>query len=79
MNIEENITRKINLIDNDGLSAYSNHAAQQSHNAFRVFYNFIKETKESNFSDEEINKFLESNEWIELEKAMNELEEALYE
>ena len=47
MNIEENITRKINLIDNDGLSAYSNHAAQQSHNAFRVFYNFIKETKPS--------------------------------
>ena len=43
MNIE--ITKKVNIPDNDGLSSIYNHAAQQHHDVFEVFYNFLKETK----------------------------------
>jgi hypothetical protein len=42
---QENITRKSNLSENDSLSAYLEHASQQNHYAFEVFYNFISEVK----------------------------------
>jgi cephalosporin hydroxylase len=41
----ENITRKSDLSNNDSLSMYLNHACQQNHNAFEVFYNFLTEIK----------------------------------
>jgi cephalosporin hydroxylase len=43
--MEDKITRKINLDENDGLSAFLGMHAQQSHNAFLVFYEFIKKVK----------------------------------
>ena len=45
MNIQERITRFTNLIDSDSLSAFMGHTAQQSHNAYQVFYDFLKEIK----------------------------------
>lgn len=45
MNIQENITRLTNLKDNDSLSAFRGHTAQQSHNVYQVFYDFISEVK----------------------------------
>jgi cephalosporin hydroxylase len=45
MNIQENITRLTNLELNDSLSAFRGHTAQQSHNAYQVFYDFISEVK----------------------------------
>lgn len=45
MNIQENITKFTNLTENDSLSAFKGHAAQQSHNAYQVFYDFISEVK----------------------------------
>ena len=45
MNIQENITKFTNLELNDSLSAFRGHAAQQSHNAYQVFYDFISEVK----------------------------------
>lgn len=45
MNIQENITRFTNLTENDSLSAFRGHTAQQSHNAYQVFYDFINEVK----------------------------------
>jgi len=45
MNIQENITRFTNLEENDSLSAFRGHTAQQSHNAYQVFYDFISEVK----------------------------------
>lgn len=45
MNIPENITKKVNLTDNDGLSSYLNMACQQNHNVFEVFYNFLNNVK----------------------------------
>jgi hypothetical protein len=45
MNIKENITRLTDLKENDSLSSYMNHTAQQSHNAYEVFYEFLKEVK----------------------------------
>jgi cephalosporin hydroxylase len=45
MNIQEKITRFTNLEANDSLSAFMGHSAQQSHFAYQVFYDFIKETK----------------------------------
>jgi cephalosporin hydroxylase len=41
------ITKKVNIADNDGLSSINGHAAQQHHDVFGVFYNFLKETKPS--------------------------------
>jgi cephalosporin hydroxylase len=45
MNIQENITRLTNLEDNDSLSAFRGHTAQQSHNVYQIFYDFILEVK----------------------------------
>jgi len=45
MNIQENITRFTNLESNDSLSAFRGHTAQQSHNAYQVFYDFISEVR----------------------------------
>jgi cephalosporin hydroxylase len=45
MNIQENITRFTNLEQNDSLSAFKGHTAQQSHNVYQVFYDFISEVK----------------------------------
>ena len=43
MEIKEHITRHTNLDNNDSLSAFKGHTAQQFHGAFEVFYDFIKE------------------------------------
>jgi len=43
--IEERITKKTNLVENDSLSFFEGHAAQQSHNVYAIFYNFLKEIK----------------------------------
>lgn len=45
MNIEEKITKKINLEENDGLSSYLGMASQQNHNVYQVFYDFLNEVK----------------------------------
>lgn len=45
MNIQENITKFTDLTKNDSLSAFKGHTAQQSHNAYQVFYDFISEVK----------------------------------
>lgn len=45
MNFGEKITKKINLEQNNGLSSFMGMAAQQTHNVYEVFYNFIKENK----------------------------------
>lgn len=45
MNIQENITKFTNLEIDDSLSAFMGHTAQQSHNAYQIFYDFIKEIK----------------------------------
>lgn len=42
MFIQENITRKSDLAQNDSLSAYLGHAAQQNSNAYETFYNFLQ-------------------------------------
>ena len=59
----------------DHLKERCSELASDINNFITKYNNFIKEAQENFFSDEEINKFLESNEWTELEKAMNELEE----
>jgi len=45
MNFKNEITKKCNLDANDSISTYRGWGAQQNHNAFEVFHNFIKETK----------------------------------
>jgi hypothetical protein len=45
MNLEDKITRRINLEQNDGLSSFMGMAAQQTHNVYEVFYNFLSEQK----------------------------------
>ena len=45
MNIQENITKFTDLTKNDSLSAFKGHTAQQSNNAYQVFYDFISEVK----------------------------------
>lgn len=45
MNFNEEITKKVNLIMNDGLSSYMGMASQQNHNVYEVFYNFLNEVK----------------------------------
>jgi hypothetical protein len=45
MNIQENITKFTDLTKIDSLSAFRGHTAQQSHNAYQVFYDFISEVK----------------------------------
>lgn len=45
MNIQENITKFTDLTKNDSLSGFKGHVAQQSHNVYQVFYDFISEVK----------------------------------
>lgn len=45
MNFNEEITKKVNLIMNDGLSSYMGLSSQQNHNVYEVFYNFLNEIK----------------------------------
>ena len=45
MDIKSNITKFSKLEVSDSLSAFQNHHAQQSHFAYEVFYNFIKEVR----------------------------------
>jgi cephalosporin hydroxylase len=45
MNIQTRITKFTNLIDNDSLSAFDYHSAQQTHEAYQVFYDFISKVK----------------------------------
>ena len=45
MIFENKITRKINLEENDGLSSFMGMAAQQTHEVYEVFYNFLNEVK----------------------------------
>lgn len=47
MNIQENITKYTNLEVDDSLSEFRRGSAQQSHFAYEVFYNFLKEIKPS--------------------------------
>lgn len=43
--IEQRITKKTNLSVNDSLSSFDGHSAQQFHDVYQVFYDFIKEVK----------------------------------
>lgn len=45
MKIEEHITKKCDLINNDSLSSFMGYPAQQSHSVYPVFYEFIKNVK----------------------------------
>lgn len=45
MNFNKEITKKINLEFNDGLSSYMGMASQQNHNVYEVFYKFLNEIK----------------------------------
>ena len=45
MNFNENITKKVNLEMNDGLSSFMGMASQQNHNVYEVFYNFLNKVK----------------------------------
>jgi cephalosporin hydroxylase len=42
-NIKNRITKKTNLLANDSLSSFDGHSAQQHHDVYQVFYDFIKE------------------------------------
>ena len=44
-NLEGKITKTSNLAENDSLSAYDGHSAQQHHNAYSTFYKLIDDTK----------------------------------
>jgi len=44
---EKNITHKSNLAENNSLSCYLGHAAQQNPNVYKVFYNFFETVKPS--------------------------------
>ena len=43
--LEGNITKTSNLVENDSLSAYDGHTAQQHHNVYSTFYKLIDDTK----------------------------------
>jgi len=45
MNLNHNITRRINLDQNDGLSSFMGFSAQQTDKVYEVFYNFLNKTK----------------------------------
>jgi hypothetical protein len=45
MNLNDNITRRINLDENDGLSSFMGLHAQQTDKVYEVFYNFLNKTK----------------------------------
>ena len=42
---EENITRRSNLAEQDSLSCYMGHTAQQNPHAYKVFYDFLEAVK----------------------------------
>ena len=42
---ENNVTRRSNLAENDSISCYMGHGAQQNPHAYKAFYNFLKEVK----------------------------------
>jgi predicted O-methyltransferase YrrM len=44
-NLEGKITKTSNLAENDSLSAYDGHSAQQHHNVYSTFYKLIDDTK----------------------------------
>jgi len=48
MEIEKNISKKVDLEKNDGLSGYLGFACQQHHGIYRVFYDFLNDVKPSN-------------------------------
>lgn len=43
--MENRITKKTDLTKNDSLSSFEGHSAQQHHDVYNVFYEFIKEVK----------------------------------
>jgi len=45
MEFEDKIFKKSNLEHNDSISTYNGWGAQQNHNAFEVFYNFIRDVQ----------------------------------
>lgn len=45
MNFNDEITKEVNLIMNDGLSSYMGMASQQNHNVYEIFYNFLNDVK----------------------------------
>jgi hypothetical protein len=47
MEINNNITKYTDLSNDDSLSSFKGHTAQQFHGAYEVFYEFIKEVKPS--------------------------------
>lgn len=47
MNISSRITKFSNLESNDSLSCFDNHAAQQNHSVYEIFYDFLNEIKPS--------------------------------
>jgi hypothetical protein len=47
MNIEERITKKTNLPNDDSLSSFDGHSAQQNHGVYEVFYDFLNKIKPS--------------------------------
>lgn len=48
MDIASNITKKVCLKINDGLSSFKSHACQQHHGVFQVFYDYFKSVKPAN-------------------------------
>lgn len=44
MYIETKITKKSNLEQNDSISCYMTHCAQQTHNVYELFYKFLQNT-----------------------------------
>jgi hypothetical protein len=47
INFDNSINKNIDLLNNDGLSIFNGHSAQQHHNAFKTFYDFIENIKPS--------------------------------
>ena len=45
MNITDNITKYTDLKNEDSLSHFMGHAAQQSHNVYQIFYDFLSDIK----------------------------------
>lgn len=45
MSLNDNITRRINLDQNDGLSSFMGLSSQQTDKVYEVFYNFLNKTK----------------------------------
>ena len=43
--MEERITKKSDLVNNDSISCFDNHCAQQNHFTYKVFWEFLNEIK----------------------------------